>query len=45
MHDGLSLTYDEAIRRHRGEADQVIRRFNQLSDPQRGQLIRFLRSL
>ena len=45
MHDGASLTYDEAIRRHRGEADQVIRRFNQLSDPQRGQLIRFLRSL
>ncbi|MBS1810506.1 MAG: hypothetical protein JST84_20240 [Acidobacteria bacterium] len=45
MHDGLLLTYDEAIRRHRGEAGQVIQRFNQLTEPQRGQLIRFLRSL
>lgn len=45
MHDGESLTYDDAIRRHRGEAGQVIQRYNALPDPQRGQLIRFLRSL
>lgn len=45
MHDGLSLTYDDAIRRHRGEADMVIRRFMGLSDLQQRQLIRFLRSL
>lgn len=45
MHDGLSLTYEEAIRRHRGEAEMVSRRFNLLSDLQQRQLIRFLRSL
>lgn len=45
MHDGLSLTFDEAIRRHRGEASIVINRYNQLSPRQRSQVVRFLRSL
>lgn len=45
MHDGQSLTYDDAIRRHRGEAEQVIQRFNLLPDSQRNQLRCFLRSL
>ena len=45
MHDGLTLTVEEAIRRHRGEATQVINRFNQLNEPQRRQLLQFLRSL
>jgi CxxC motif-containing protein (DUF1111 family) len=45
MHDGQSSTYDDAIRRHHGEAEQVIQKFYLLSDSQRNQLISFLRSL
>ncbi len=45
MHDGLSLTYEDAIRRHGGEASMVIGRYNQLDNRQRMQLLRFLRSL
>lgn len=45
MHDGLTFTVEEAIRRHRGEATQVINRYNQLPEPQRRQLLQFLRSL
>ena len=45
MHDGQSFTPDEAIRRHRGEADAVTARFNQLGSRQRSQLITYLRSL
>ncbi len=45
MHDGASLTHDEAIRRHRGEAGAVINQYNLLSERQRQQIIRFLRSL
>lgn len=45
MHDGQSLTPDEAIRRHGGEASQVISRFNQLNNRQRMQLMTYLRSL
>jgi len=45
MHDGQSFTPDEAIRRHRGEADAVTARFNQLGNRQRSQLITYLRSL
>jgi len=45
MHDGLSLTYEEAIRRHGGEAAHVIGRYQRLDQRQRMQLIRFLRSL
>lgn len=45
MHDGLSLTYEDAIRRHGGEASAVIGRYNQLDNRQRMQVLRFLRSL
>ncbi len=45
MHDGLSLTLDDAIRRHRGEAGAGVNRYNTLTDRQRGQIVRFLRSL
>ncbi|MFN0121128.1 MAG: di-heme oxidoredictase family protein [Blastocatellia bacterium] len=45
MHDGLSLTYDEAIRRHRGEAGATTMRYNQLTERQRQQIQRFLHSL
>lgn len=45
MHDGQSLTLEDAIRRHRGESNTVTNRFNQLTERQRAQLLRFLRSL
>ncbi len=45
MHDGQSLTYEEAIRRHRGEADFVTARYNHLGPRQRAQIISFLRTL
>ena len=45
MHDGLSLTLEDAIRRHRGEAGAIINRYSTMSDRQRLQVIRFLRSL
>lgn len=45
MHDGLSLTLEDSIRRHRGEAGGVLNRYNTLTDRQRGQIVRFLRSL
>lgn len=45
MHDAASLTLEDAIRRHRGEATGTSSRFNQLTERQRTQLVRFLRSL
>jgi CxxC motif-containing protein (DUF1111 family) len=45
MHDGLSLTFDDAIRRHRGEASGVTSNYNNLSTTQKNQLITFLKSL
>jgi CxxC motif-containing protein (DUF1111 family) len=45
MHDGLSFTKEEAIQRHRGQADAVRQRFNALTSTQRRQLLRFLESL
>ena len=45
MHDGASLTFDEAIRRHRGEAGIVSNRYNMLNERQRAQIVGFLRSL
>ncbi|MBI1764275.1 MAG: hypothetical protein HYR56_22855 [Acidobacteria bacterium] len=45
MHDGLALTYEEAIARHRNEARGVLTRYNALSNAQRTQLLSFLRSL
>jgi CxxC motif-containing protein (DUF1111 family) len=45
MHDGLSLTFTEAILRHRGEASLERRRFTRLTAREKQQLVAFLRSL
>jgi CxxC motif-containing protein (DUF1111 family) len=45
MHDLLSLSLENAIERHRGEAEGVTRRFRELSDDQKQDLITFLNSL
>jgi hypothetical protein len=45
MHDLASLTAEDAIRRHRGEARQVTARFRGLTAVQQQQLIVFLKSL
>jgi CxxC motif-containing protein (DUF1111 family) len=45
MHDLASLTLEQAIRRHAGEARGVASGFRQLTDAQRRQLLTFLQSL
>lgn len=45
MHDGESLTFTEAIQRHRGEASFITNRFNALSASDKRDLITFLKSL
>jgi CxxC motif-containing protein (DUF1111 family) len=45
MHDLGSLTLEQAIRRHAGEARDVVRSFRQLTDQQKQQLLTFLQSL
>jgi len=45
MHDLHSLTLDDAIHRHRGEAEEVIRHFNDLTATQKEQIRTFLESL
>ena len=45
MHDGESLTRNEAILRHAGQANAVINNYILLSDNQKNQLITFLNSL
>jgi CxxC motif-containing protein (DUF1111 family) len=45
MHDLKSLTLEDAIERHRGEAADVIHRFRQLSPANRQALLTFLNSL
>jgi CxxC motif-containing protein (DUF1111 family) len=45
MHDGLAPTLDAAIRRHAGEAEQVVSRYEALSDEDRQALIAFLEAL
>jgi CxxC motif-containing protein (DUF1111 family) len=45
MHDGASLTFEDAIRRHRGEAGETSERFLFLTLQQKNQLLTFLRSL
>ncbi len=45
MHDGLSLTLEDAIRRHRGQADGVRLKFESLTDAEKKQLLDFLKSL
>ena len=45
MHDGESLTRNEAILRHAGEATLVINNYRNLTTTQKNQLITFLNSL
>jgi CxxC motif-containing protein (DUF1111 family) len=45
MHDGLSLTVNEAILRHGGQASQVTNRYRGLGSTQTKQLLAFLKSL
>jgi CxxC motif-containing protein (DUF1111 family) len=45
MHDGLSFTKQDAIRRHAGQASSVTRNYNVLSAAQKTQLLAFLDSL
>ena len=45
MHDLKSLTLDDAIERHQGEAERVEKRFDQLSPKEKQQLRTFLNSL
>jgi len=45
MHDGASLTFTEAIVRHRGEAAHVTERFQKLKSSDKEALLEFLRSL
>jgi CxxC motif-containing protein (DUF1111 family) len=45
MHDLRSLTLEDTIERHRGEADEARERFQKLSPAEKQQLITFLNSL
>ena len=45
MHDGASMTFADAIRRHRGEARRAVRKFNDLGRSNRQAIEDFLRSL
>src|SRR5438132_2939885 len=45
MHDGATLTFNEAILRHAGEATFVILNYQFLSSTQQNQIITFLKSL
>lgn len=45
MHDGLSFTVDEAIQRHTGQAKDVKRAFDALTQAQQKQVKAFLESL
>jgi CxxC motif-containing protein (DUF1111 family) len=45
MHDHQSLTLEDAIGRHKGEAEDVTARFSGLSEAQKQQLFTFLNSL
>ncbi len=45
MHDGASLTFRDAILRHRGEAGEVKERFERLSPADQEAIVEFLKSL
>lgn len=45
MHDGASLTFVDAIARHRGEANQVTQKFERLKRADQEAIIEFLKSL
>ena len=45
MHDGASLTFRDAIIRHRGEAGEVTERFEKLNQADQQAIVEFLKSL
>ena len=45
LHNGAAATIEDAIRRHRGEADAVRRNFEIRNDADRAALLQFLKSL
>ena len=45
LHDGTSLTFLDAITRHKGEASHVIEQFEKLKKPDQEAIIEFLKSL
>jgi len=45
MHDGLSVQVDDAIRRHRAEAEHVTNKFLKLKPADQRALLAFLQSL
>jgi len=45
MHDLQSLSPEDAIERHKGEAGDAERRFDELTPPERAALLTFLKSL
>lgn len=45
MHDGASVTFLDAIQRHRGEAEDVTEKFDKLKPAEKEALLEFLRSL
>jgi CxxC motif-containing protein (DUF1111 family) len=45
MHDGLSLTRNDAIERHAGEATQVLNTYHALTPAEKARLLKFLSSL
>lgn len=45
MHDGATLTFSDAILRHRGEAAHVTEKFEKLKSNEKDVLLEFLRSL
>jgi CxxC motif-containing protein (DUF1111 family) len=45
MHDGASVQLDDAIRRHKGESEEVTQRFLRLNASDRKALMAFLQSL
>lgn len=45
MHDGKSATFEDAIKRHRGEAEKIRRNYEQLKQLKKRELATFLNSL
>ena len=45
MHDGASMTFREAILRHRGEASEVTERYQRLNQDDQQAIVEFLKSL
>jgi len=45
MHDGASVELGDAILRHKGESDEVTKRFTNLKPTQKKALLAFLQSL